>query len=68
MPHGTRQKTYYRYAIQKIEWTFEKRDVWIGVYWDKKWDIGYDVYICFVPCFPIHIKIRLAERRKHREN
>lgn len=29
-------------------------DAWIGVFWQRK--LGYlHVYICIVPCFPIHI-------------
>lgn len=38
---------------------FEPRDVWIGVFWDKKpkgSKIQYwDIYICLVPLFPIRV-------------
>ena len=35
---------------------FEKRDVWVGVYWNTK-HVGFDkllsIYVCLLPCFPI---------------
>lgn len=48
---------------------FEKRDLWVGLYWQFKAAKTHvagckvqdclDVYICLVPCFPIHISIPL---------
>lgn len=44
--------------------TFDPRDLWIGIYWDRKRFIyrptsktitTTDVYVCVVPCFPIHL-------------
>lgn len=42
---------------------FEPRDLWVGVYWDREQVPGphYDithVYICLIPCFPIHLTWR----------
>lgn len=38
---------------------FEPRDLWFGIYWDKKifhdTKIRYDVYIIIVPMFPYHL-------------
>lgn len=40
---------------------WEPRDVWIGVFWDRGWVPGEiarrrtNVYVCFVPCFPIRL-------------
>ena len=43
----------------KIRLQFEPRDLWVGVYWNKHlfgWtDITVHVYVCILPCLPIHI-------------
>lgn len=33
---------------------FEPRDLWLGVYWSRRPN-GLHVYVCFIPCFPLHI-------------
>jgi len=33
---------------------FKLQDMWIGVYW-KRTGSYTDVWVCLVPCFPIHI-------------
>ena len=53
----------------KVTAKFEKRDLWIGLYWKFKAAKTHiagckvqdclDLYICLVPCFPIHISIPL---------
>ena len=49
--------TKYR-DIGTYIWRFEFKlqDMWIGLYWtrDKKAE-AFDVWICFIPCFPLHI-------------
>lgn len=43
---------------------WEPRDIWLGVYWtpsmangrfpgDPDVEVGLDVYVCLIPCFPI---------------
>ena len=32
----------------------DRRDAWIGVYWDRS-PRALFVYICIVPCFPIRL-------------
>jgi len=55
-----------------VKWEFNLRDMWIGVYWKKTYNytgqthpgatpkhrrhISTDIWICIIPCFPIHIK------------
>lgn len=39
---------------------WEPRDLWIGVYWDKRPFSAYgvqriDLYICLLPMLPIHV-------------
>jgi hypothetical protein len=38
----------------KIRIEFKLQDMWIGVYWQKKYACLH-IWICLVPCFPIHI-------------
>lgn len=37
----------------KIRIKFELRDIWVGVFWDKRPD-GLHVYVCPVPLIVIH--------------
>lgn len=40
---------------------FEKRDLWIGIFWEKlpltNPHVSHRIYVCFVPCFPFLISI-----------
>ena len=41
----------------KIRIEFKKEDLWVGVFYKKPhryWD-DWHVWICLLPCFPIHI-------------
>ena len=42
---------------------FEKRDLWVGVYWDhRRWVTGgstLTVYVCLVPCLPVRVSVSL---------
>jgi len=38
----------------KIRLEFKKEDCWIGLYW-KKSNSRLDIWVCLIPCFPIHI-------------
>lgn len=46
----------------KLSVTFEPRDLWVGVFWQRKDHIdltySYQIYICFVPCLPIVLTIK----------
>jgi hypothetical protein len=50
----------------KVRIKFEKRDIWIGVYWDYVSLVRLDFYVCVVPCFPVLIHINLHERLSRR--
>jgi len=44
-------------ASWSIEW--KPQDLWIGAFW-KRTELkpsltGYDVWVCLVPCIPIHV-------------
>jgi len=56
----------------KISVRFKKEDLWIGIYWDSdhlcftrklgksRYEIFMvNVYVCFVPMVPIHIRFQL---------
>jgi hypothetical protein len=53
----------------KLKLLFEPRDLWLGVYWNRKVLLGAElpprvdlhVYICLVPMFPIHIVFKGEE-------
>ena len=34
-----------------VEWRFEKRDAWVGLFWDRQPTLA--VYVCLIPFFPI---------------
>ena len=36
----------------KIKIKFEKRDCWMGVFWNQTWAEN-KLYVCLIPCFPI---------------
>ena len=40
-----------------IKLKFEPRGLWVGVYWNFDYLNDLLVYLCFVPCFPLIIKI-----------
>ncbi len=53
------------YKFQSIKWTFEKRDIWIGLYWKKHYSglvnwAYLSFYLCIIPMFPICL---VLERR-----
>lgn len=37
----------------KIVLKVEPRDLWVGVFWDRRTD-GLHVYVCLVPCIVLH--------------
>lgn len=50
------ERTWAVHIERKVE------DCWIGVFWRRQpmrhgitWGYRLDVWICIVPCFPIHI-------------
>ena len=37
----------------EIKW--EPRDLWVGVFWTHGAYNSFHIYICVVPCFPLHL-------------
>ena len=42
--------------VTKIRLQFKLQDFWIGVYWKSSFKLT-NIWICFIPCFPINIKL-----------
>lgn len=40
-----------------IKLFFEPRDMWIGVFWDRRPN-ELRIYVCLVPCLPLLITVR----------
>lgn len=34
---------------------FVPQDVWVGVYWRRRWAL-LSVWVCLLPCLPIHVE------------
>lgn len=48
----------WRRGYVALEWKLA--DLWVGAFWDRRWrsEIGcfsYHVWICLIPCVPIHL-------------
>ena len=41
----------------KIQFQFELKDWWIGLYWQHTKNNMLHIYICFIPLLPLHITI-----------
>ncbi len=46
----------------KIRFEFKIEDLWIGVFWKTSYRANdlheiFDIWICFVPCIPLHVTI-----------
>lgn len=52
-------KTLFRFHNRFFSWELllEPRDLWVGVYWDTCGftHIRTDIYVCLLPCLPIHV-------------
>jgi hypothetical protein len=43
-----------------LQWEYVPQDVWIGIYWTRREGILH-LYLCLVPCFPLHITLPRKE-------
>jgi len=44
-------------AVELVEVKWERRDLWIGLYWDRKAD-GLHFYVCPLPTLLLHWRKR----------
>jgi hypothetical protein len=40
----------------KVQVQFEWKDLWVGAF-ARRSQVGLHIYICLIPCFPIHVTI-----------
>jgi hypothetical protein len=53
----------------KIRIEFKLQDCWIGAYWCRKFEglnlySDLHIYICLIPCFPIHIISETIQKKE----
>lgn len=41
------------FIIWGIDFEFKLQDFWIGLYWENR-NHDIDIWLCIIPCFPIH--------------
>lgn len=60
----------------KARFEFQKRDLWIGLYWEirmkrTQWPDyrrEYNFWICFIPMLPLHISWRILDTESEELN
>lgn len=57
--------TYIDHNSLSIGLDINLKDIWIGIFWDdnssdiqQNGGVGFDLYICLVPCLPFYVKWR----------
>lgn len=55
--------------LRRAGWSWECKwaDLWIGVFWKRKSGPGWSVlhiWICLVPCFPIHVWVARSDKER----
>lgn len=45
----------------KMRFEFKLADCWLGAFWKRSGDILH-IWICLLPCFPLHVQIALRGR------
>ena len=64
----------------KVKFEFCLRDLWVGAFWrrtEEHWvsqaadgkipvhqDSRLDIWVCLVPCFPLHVRVRWGFRQE----
>jgi hypothetical protein len=42
----------------RVEWKLA--DLWIGAFWKDSGNTTFDLWVCLIPCLPIHVKTWLS--------
>lgn len=51
-PFGRANKIVKRW---RVRFEFKLQDFWIGVYWSRGRLEAFDLWVCIIPCLPLHI-------------
>ena len=45
-------------TLEFAKFEFKLEDCWVGVFWKRRGE-WIDVWICFLPCVPLHLVLRV---------
>lgn len=54
-----RRDRHTKHGTILVDWMFEPRDLWIGVYVERKRESAI-FYVCLVPCLPFRIAVPVS--------
>ena len=59
LPKGVAKRICWRWELRSIRVERKWEDCWVGAYWklQRCGHVGLlDVWICIIPCFPLHLR------------
>lgn len=58
------KKFFNKQNLYLLALEFKLADFWVGAYWAKDGRVrDFDLWICLIPCFPIHFAIIANDKR-----
>lgn len=56
-----------RRVYRRVRLEFKVEDMWVGVFWKRITPSHFDLWICLLPCLPVHYSSRKAHAVEHRD-